>query len=140
MIFLAGLSAAVNPASAEAATVDTGKRYVLVNRNSGKAPDDYDRSANDGANQRWRATRNADGSHTLTNVASGRALDVPSGSSGKVRDPRTFPERTDTSGGRSYRWGSGGIGRGTAVRPERIRLSASLPYARSAVCGGVRWM
>ncbi|MFI7294432.1 RICIN domain-containing protein [Streptomyces sp. NPDC050121] len=44
-----GMLAAVNPAPAEAATVDTNAWYVLVNRNSGKALDVSGTSAADGA-------------------------------------------------------------------------------------------
>ncbi|WP_325176322.1 RICIN domain-containing protein [Streptomyces liliifuscus] len=60
-----GMLAAVSPAPAEAAMVDTNAWYVLVNRNSGKALDlsgastadgarAGQRTRNDGANQQFR--------------------------------------------------------------------------------------
>lgn len=87
MIFLAGLLAAVNPSSAEAATVDTGKWYVLVNRNSGKALDDYNFATGDGSsvaqwarssadNQQWRFLDSGSGRYRLQNRHSGKVLDV----------------------------------------------------------------
>jgi hypothetical protein len=46
-----GLLAGVNPAPAEAATVDTNTWHALVNRNSGKALDVSGASTADGAGQ-----------------------------------------------------------------------------------------
>lgn len=46
-----GLLAGVNPAPAEAVTVDTNTWYALVNRNSGKALDVSGTSTADGAGQ-----------------------------------------------------------------------------------------
>ncbi|MGY1455565.1 hypothetical protein [Streptomyces sp. SS8] len=46
-----GLLAGVNPAPAEAATVDTDTWYALVDRNSGKAVDVSGASTADGAGQ-----------------------------------------------------------------------------------------
>lgn len=45
---LSGATAALPPA-VSAATVDTNASYVLVNRNSGKALDVYERATGDGA-------------------------------------------------------------------------------------------
>ena len=42
-VVLAGLSVVLLPSATSAATVDLGAWYVLVNRNSGKAMDDYKR-------------------------------------------------------------------------------------------------
>ena len=82
-----GMLAAVNPAPAEAATVDTNAWYVLVNRNSGKALDVSGASTadgarvsqwtrNDGANQQWQFVDSGDGFYRLKARHSGKVLDV----------------------------------------------------------------
>jgi poly(3-hydroxybutyrate) depolymerase len=82
-----GLLAAVRPAPAEAATVDTNAWYVLVNRNSGKALDvsgastaDGARVAQwtrtDGANQQWQFVDSGGGFFRLKARHSGKVLDV----------------------------------------------------------------
>ncbi|SFL33232.1 Ricin-type beta-trefoil lectin domain-like [Streptomyces pini] len=80
------LLAGVDPAPAEAATVDTNTWYALVNRNSGKALDVSGASSADGASQpvdaQRRSNRQArfvdpgDGFHRLKDRHSGKLLDV----------------------------------------------------------------
>ncbi|MFG2087219.1 RICIN domain-containing protein [Spirillospora sp. NPDC048824] len=78
---------AVNPAPAEAATVDTDAWYVLVNRNSGKALDVSGSSTGDGArinqwtrhdgtNQQWQFVDSGGGFYRLKARHSGKVLDV----------------------------------------------------------------
>ncbi|MEU7291525.1 RICIN domain-containing protein, partial [Streptomyces flaveolus] len=87
----AGMLAGVNPAPAEAATVDTNAWYVLVNRNSGKALDVPGTSTadgarvsqwtrNDGANQQWQFVDSGGGFYRLKARHSGKVLDVSGGS------------------------------------------------------------
>ncbi|MEU5994283.1 RICIN domain-containing protein [Spirillospora sp. NPDC047418] len=82
-----GMLVAVDPAPAEAATVDTNAWYVLVNRNSGKALDVYGASTadgarvsqwtrNDGANQQWQFVDSGGGFYRLKARHSGKVLDV----------------------------------------------------------------
>ncbi|MFG2727228.1 RICIN domain-containing protein [Streptomyces canus] len=82
-----GMLAVVNPAPAEAATVDTNAWYVLVNRNSGKALDVSDTSTadgarvsqwtrHDGANQQWQFVDSGGGFYRLKARHSGKVLDV----------------------------------------------------------------
>jgi len=70
-----------------AATIDTGATYVLVNRQSGKALDVYDRATDDGAritqwtrhggtNQQWRFVDAGGGYYRVRSVLSGKVLDV----------------------------------------------------------------
>ncbi|GAA1142932.1 hypothetical protein F4556_005878 [Kitasatospora gansuensis] len=86
MVFVAGFLAMVNPSSASAASVDTGKWYVLVNRNSGKALDDYNFATADGSSvvqwtrssneaQQWRFLDSGSGYYRLQNRNSGKVLD-----------------------------------------------------------------
>jgi beta-xylosidase len=86
-----GMLAAVDATSASAATVDTSAWYVLVNRNSGKALDVYDRattdgaritqwSRNDGAWQQWQFVDSGGGYYRLRSRHSGKVLDVYNGS------------------------------------------------------------
>ncbi len=57
--------------------------------------------ANGGAHQRWKASRNSDGSYTLTNVASGRALELPGGRTANGTPVQIW----DTNGGgANQRW------------------------------------
>ncbi|KUO16401.1 non-reducing end alpha-L-arabinofuranosidase family hydrolase [Streptomyces dysideae] len=71
---------------ASAATVDLNGWYVLVNRNSGKAMEDYNFATNDGAavvqwtrhdgaNQQWRFLDSGGGYYRLQNRHSGKVLD-----------------------------------------------------------------
>ncbi|MEU7038772.1 RICIN domain-containing protein [Streptomyces sp. NPDC046237] len=82
-----GMIVAVNPAPAQAATVDTNASYVLVNRNSGKALDVYGASTADGArvsqwtrndraNQQWQFVDSGGGFYRLKARHSGKVLDV----------------------------------------------------------------
>ncbi|MER5200352.1 RICIN domain-containing protein [Streptomyces sp. NPDC002884] len=82
-----GMLAAVTPAPAEAATVDTNAWYVLANRNSGKALDVSGASTadgaragqwtrNDGANQQWQFVDSGDGFYRLKARRSDKVLDV----------------------------------------------------------------
>ncbi len=72
---------------AEAATVDTNASYVLVNRNSGKALDVYNRATTDGARitqwsrndqdqQQWQFVPTGDGYYRIKSRLSGKVLDV----------------------------------------------------------------
>nr|BFD92045.1 non-reducing end alpha-L-arabinofuranosidase family hydrolase [Kitasatospora sp. Xyl93] len=56
--------------------------------------------ASGAANQQWKATRNGDGSFTLTNVASGRVLDEP----GNRTANGTKPQIWDSNGGSNQHW------------------------------------
>jgi hypothetical protein len=86
MILLAGFLSIVQAERASAATVDLNKWYVLVNRTSGKAMDDYNfATANgasvvqwtrsDAANQQWRFIDSGGGYYRLMNRTSGKVLD-----------------------------------------------------------------
>ncbi|MFI7604501.1 RICIN domain-containing protein [Micromonospora sp. NPDC049366] len=77
----------VAPSPATAATVDTSAWYVLVNRNSGKALDVYNRATNDGARiaqwarndgawQQWQFVDSGGGYYRLRSRHSGKVLDV----------------------------------------------------------------
>jgi hypothetical protein len=79
------------PLPAQAATVDTGASYVLVNRNSGKALDVYNAATNDGAriiqwtrndnaNQQWQFVDSGSGYYRLKSKSSGKVLDVSNNS------------------------------------------------------------
>ncbi|WP_196280086.1 non-reducing end alpha-L-arabinofuranosidase family hydrolase, partial [Catellatospora paridis] len=72
---------------AQAATVDTGAWYILVNRNSGKALDVYNFSTADGGritqwtrgtanNQQWQFVDSGSGYYRLKSRHSGKVLDV----------------------------------------------------------------
>jgi len=76
----------LNPSAASAAVVDVNGWYVLVNRNSGLAMDDYNFATNDGAavvqwsrgdaaNQQWRFLDSGGGYYRLQNRHSGKVLD-----------------------------------------------------------------
>jgi endo-1,4-beta-xylanase len=56
--------------------------------------------SNGGANQHWRATRNSDGSYTLTNAASGRALELPGGQTASGTPVQIW----DSNGGANQHW------------------------------------
>jgi beta-xylosidase len=82
----AALPLATAPA-ASAADVDPTAWYVLVNRNSGKALDLYDRATNDGARitqwsrndgeqQQWQFVDSGNGYYRLKSRLSGKVLDV----------------------------------------------------------------
>ncbi|NKZ06678.1 glycosyl hydrolase [Actinomadura latina] len=101
-----GMLVAVNPAPAEAATVDTGAWYVLVNRNSGKALDVYGASTgdgarvdqwtrNDGANQQWQFVDSGGGFYRLKARHSGKVLDVAGAS---TADGAAIQQWTDHGG------------------------------------------
>ncbi|MFD9568402.1 non-reducing end alpha-L-arabinofuranosidase family hydrolase [Streptomyces sp. NPDC059982] len=86
MVFVAGVLTMVNPSAASAAPVDTGKWYVLVNRNSGKALDDYNFATADGSPvvqwsrsgneaQQWRFLDSGSGYYRVQNRNSGKVLD-----------------------------------------------------------------
>ncbi|WP_230689546.1 RICIN domain-containing protein [Catellatospora paridis] len=77
----------VGTGSAQAATVDTGAWYILVNRNSGKALDVYNFSTADGGritqwtrgtanNQQWQFVDSGSGYYRLKSRHSGKVLDV----------------------------------------------------------------
>jgi arabinan endo-1,5-alpha-L-arabinosidase len=78
---------AVGLPTASAATVDPNAWYVLVNRNSGKALDVFNRATNDGARitqwarndgawQQWQFVDSGGGYHRLRSRHSGKVLDV----------------------------------------------------------------
>ncbi|MFC7530949.1 family 43 glycosylhydrolase [Actinoplanes sp. GCM10030250] len=79
--------------AAEAATVQTGTPYVLVNRNSSKALDVYNLATtdgaainqytrNDGAWQQWKFLDSGGGWYRLQSVHSGKVLDLPTTADG----------------------------------------------------------
>ncbi|MER7757128.1 RICIN domain-containing protein [Kitasatospora sp. NPDC097643] len=72
--------------TASAGTVDTNAWYVLVNRSTGEALDDFGYATNDGAplaqwsrtgaaNQQWKFLDSGDGNYRLQNRNSGKVLD-----------------------------------------------------------------
>jgi len=84
---LGGITSALPPV-AVAATVDTNASYVLVNRNSGKALDVFERATgdgarisqytrNDGAWQQWQFVDSGGGYYRLKSRHSGKVLDFP---------------------------------------------------------------
>ncbi len=86
MTVLSGMTVALLSTAAQAATVDLNAWYVLVNRNSGKAMDDYNYATNDGAavvqwarhnqnNQQWRFLDSGGGYYRIQNRHSGKVLD-----------------------------------------------------------------
>jgi len=87
LTLVAGTAVIVGSTPASAATVDTNAWYVLVNRNSGKALDVYNRATNDGAritqwtrnngdNQQWQFVDSGGGYYRLKSRLSGKVLDV----------------------------------------------------------------
>src|ERR671914_737556 len=86
-LLLIGAFLTVQASSANGATVDTSAWYVLVNRNSGKALDVYNRSTADGARitqwtrndsnvQQWQFVDSGGGYYRLRSRHSGKVLDV----------------------------------------------------------------
>ncbi|HEX8628983.1 MAG TPA: family 43 glycosylhydrolase [Catenuloplanes sp.] len=101
----AGLTTVV-VAPAQAATIDTGASYVLVNRNSGKAIDVLDRATGDGAaiiqqarndlaSQQWRFVDSGGGYYRLRSVHSGKVVDV---SGRSTLDGAAIVQWADTNG------------------------------------------
>jgi hypothetical protein len=87
LLLLIGAFVTAQASSANAATVDTSAWYVLVNRNSGKALDVYDRSTADGGRitqwtrndqnqQQWQFVDSGGGFYRLKSRHSGKVLDV----------------------------------------------------------------
>ncbi|KQY21378.1 glycoside hydrolase [Cellulomonas sp. Root485] len=83
------LALVITAPPASAASIDTTASYVLVNRNSGKALDVYNRSTadgaritqwsrNDGAQQQWQFVDSGNGYYRLKSRLSGKVLDVTS--------------------------------------------------------------
>ncbi|WP_436847902.1 RICIN domain-containing protein [Streptomyces coeruleorubidus] len=121
-----GMLAVVNPAPAEAATVDTNAWYVLVNRNSGKALDVSGASTadgarvsqwtrNDGTHQQWQFVDSGGGFYRLKARHSGKVLDVAGAS---TADGGNVVQYSDW-GGANQQWqmiklSSGGGGCGSA--------------------------
>jgi beta-xylosidase len=86
-LLLIGAFITAQASSANAATVDTSAWYVLVNRNSGKALDVYNRSTADGGRitqwtrndqnqQQWQFVDSGGGFYRLKSRHSGKVLDV----------------------------------------------------------------
>ncbi|MFD0900022.1 non-reducing end alpha-L-arabinofuranosidase family hydrolase [Actinomadura sediminis] len=84
---LSVLLSVTNVQTAQAATVDVNKWYVLVNRNSGKALDVYNRATGDGARitqwtrndqnqQQWQFVDSGGGYYRIKSRHSGKVLDV----------------------------------------------------------------
>jgi beta-xylosidase len=89
---IAAVGAVLVTTAASAATVDLNAWYVLVNRTSGKAMDDFNFATNDGAivvqwarhnqnNQQWRFIDSGGGFYRLQNRLSGKVLDNRSSTS-----------------------------------------------------------
>lgn len=102
----ATLTVAGAPA-AQAATIDTGAEYVLVNRHSGLVADVLDASTENGAEiiqwhrtdaawQRWRFVDADSGYYRIISVHSGKAIDVWEKSTDDGAEIRQY---TDTGGG-----------------------------------------
>ncbi|WP_447001961.1 PQQ-dependent sugar dehydrogenase [Saccharothrix isguenensis] len=101
---------AVPVPAASAAVVDTSASYVLVNRNSGKALDVYNRATddgarisqytrNDGAWQQWQFVDSGGGYYRLKSRHSGKVLDFPS-----TGDRAGLIQRADNNGaGQQFR-------------------------------------
>jgi GH43 family beta-xylosidase len=92
-MLLAAVGTAVVIPDADAATVQPGTSYVLVNRNSGKALDVYNLATtdgapinqytrNDGAWQQWRFLDSGSGWYRVQSVHSGKVLDLPTTADG----------------------------------------------------------
>ena len=90
-LLLIGAFLTAQVSSANAATVDTSAWYVLVNRNSGKALDVYNRSTadggsitqwtrNNGNNQQWQFVDSGGGYYRIKSRHSGKVLDVSNAS------------------------------------------------------------
>jgi GH43 family beta-xylosidase len=90
---LATTGAVVVTTAADAATVQPGTPYVLVNRNSGKALDVYNLATgdgaainqyarNDGAWQQWKFLDSGGGWYRVQSVHSGKVLDLPTTADG----------------------------------------------------------
>ena len=88
VVVLGGITSAV-PTAASAAVVDTSASYALVNRNSGKALDVYERAAADGARisqytrsdeawQLWQFVDSGGGYYRVKSKHSGKVLDFAS--------------------------------------------------------------
>src|SRR5687768_7877335 len=103
---LAGSGTAVVAPPASAATVQPNTPYVLVNRNSGKALDVYNRATtdgaainqytrNDGAWQQWRFLDSGGGWYRVQSVHSGKILDLPT-----TTDGVQLVQNTDRNDGR----------------------------------------
>ncbi|WP_254716439.1 non-reducing end alpha-L-arabinofuranosidase family hydrolase [Actinomadura sp. WMMB 499] len=86
-LLLSVLLSVTNVQTAQAATVDVNKWYVLVNRNSGKALDVYNLATGDGARitqwtrndqnqQQWQFVDSGDGYYRIKSRHSGKVLDV----------------------------------------------------------------
>ena len=105
-VLVGGGLVVVESTGAAAATVDTNAWYVLVNRNSGKALDVYNRATNDGAritqwtrndgtNQQWQFVDSGGGYYRLKSRNSGKVLDV---SSRSTADGAAIVQWTDGNG------------------------------------------
>jgi arabinan endo-1,5-alpha-L-arabinosidase len=105
-VTFAQLVAPVSVAPAAAATIDTNAWYVLVNRNSGKALDVYDRSTadggaidqwsrNNGAWQQWRFVSSGSGYYRLQSRNSGKVIDI---SGRSTADGADVVQWSDTNG------------------------------------------
>jgi arabinan endo-1,5-alpha-L-arabinosidase len=86
-VTFAGLTVPTPAPTASAATIDTNAWYVLVNRNSGKALDVFDRSTadgaaidqwsrNNGAWQQWRFVSSGGGYYRLQSRNSSKVIDI----------------------------------------------------------------
>lgn len=96
----------VGPPRAQAATVNTSAWYVLVNRNSGKAIDVYNRATNAGAGiaqyarndgnwQQWQFTDVGSGYYKIVSRHSGLVLELPN-----VNDGTQLIQNTDNGSAR----------------------------------------
>jgi GH43 family beta-xylosidase len=92
-VLLAAAGIVTVTTTADAATVQPGTPYVLVNRNSGKALDVYNLATgdgaainqytrNDGAWQQWKFLDSGSGWYRVQSVHSGKVLDLPSSTDG----------------------------------------------------------
>jgi pectate lyase len=136
----AAVAAAVAPA--------TDTWFVLVNRHSGKALDDYEHSLadgadvvqwarNDGAWQQWRFVSSGDGWYRLVNRHSGKALDVLGWSRADGGDVVQWADL----GGANQQWRLDDAGDGHVTAVNRHSGKALEVYEWSRADGGdvVQW-
>jgi len=102
------VGAVVASPSAQAATIDTGAYYVLVNRNSGKVLDVRDTSTadgaviqqwsrNDGAWQQFRFVSSGSGYYRLQNRNSGKVVDLWEWNTADGAEYRQWPDLNGTN-------------------------------------------
>src|ERR671914_721777 len=119
-LLLIGAFLTVQASSANGATVDTSAWYVLVNRNSGKALDVYNRSTADGGRitqwtrndqnqQQWQFVDSGGGFYRLKSRHSGKVLEVQGASTADGANIVQY----DDWGGNNQQWQLVQVGSGS---------------------------